>query len=206
MDTNQNKYSVAAIIGMILGILALLAAAVMAGYYFGIPGLIVSIIAMVNIKKKELHGKGMAIAGIITSALALIISIVITVATVLWVGAATDAVENTAYKYADIDTAQLLYAAITVSYYEPDVYEDMQHCNGSTIVLNEDIYASLPESFRSEVERSMGMTDIPVPEYTENGAKYFAVAFTEDGCEAIYTTDGVSFWEIYPSACDEYYY
>lgn len=206
MDTNQNKYSVAAIIGMILGILALLAAAVMAGYYFGIPGLIVSIIAMVNIKKKELCGKGMAIAGIITSALALIISIVITVATVLWVGAATDAVEDTVDKYEDVNIAQTIDTAITVAYFNPDVYEDMQYCSGSTIVLTEDIYAALPESFRSELEATMGISGVPVPTYTENGAQYFAVAFTEDGCETIYTTDGVSFWEIYPNTCDEYYY
>lgn len=204
MEVNQNKTSVAAVIGMILGCMAILSSIVLGGFYLGIPGFIVSIIALVNIKKKELGGKGLAIAGTVLSVLALIASILVVVFVVFVVDTTTEAVGNKAEQYSDLSTAQNVHIAVWDAYFEPEVYEEMQEYTGDTISFTENVYYKLPESFRTEFEENMGTSGVPVPAYTDNGAKYFAVQFAPDGCEVVYVTDGVTFWELYPVPCEEY--
>lgn len=204
MEASQKKTSVAAVVGMILGCMAILSSIVLGGFYLGIPGFIVSMIALVNIQKKELDGKGLAIAGTILSVLALIASILVIVFAVFVVDTTTEAVSNEAERFLDVATAQDIHIAVWDAYFEPEVYEEMQTYSGDTITFTENVYYVLPESFRAEFEETMGATGVPIPAYTDNGAKYFAVEFAPDGCEAVYATDGVTFWELYPVPCEEY--
>lgn len=201
----KNETSVLAIIGFALGIMGIMGAFLFAGFYFGIPGIIFSIVALGNVKKKELKGKGLAIAGVITSVISLIASILVIVFTVFLVDTAAETIESKSEMSYDVYTAQSISTAVKMAYYNEIVCEDMSLYEGSTVTFTDDFYASMPESFRREFEAYLAMSDDLKPAYVDNGAKYFAVEFTADGCEAVYVTDGVTFWELYPYTCDEYY-
>jgi len=66
-----------AITGLILGILSFLGCCCCEGFPFSIPGLIVSIIALVQIKKEPQRrsGKGLALAGLILSILGILMGL-----------------------------------------------------------------------------------------------------------------------------------
>lgn len=61
-----------AIASLVLGLLSILSCCILIGAVFGIPGLIVGIIPLV----KKYDGKGMAIAGVITSVIGIIICVI----------------------------------------------------------------------------------------------------------------------------------
>ncbi|GAA4266092.1 DUF4190 domain-containing protein [Frondihabitans peucedani] len=63
----SDRYSVLAIVGFVLA------------FVFSLAGLIVSIIALTQIKRTGERGRGLALAGVIISALSLIIAIVISI-------------------------------------------------------------------------------------------------------------------------------
>jgi hypothetical protein len=77
----SDRYNVLAIVGFVLA------------FVVNIGGLVVSIIALTQIKRTGERGRGLAIAGIIISALSLILGIVFVV---LFAGAAAN-VSNTTY-------------------------------------------------------------------------------------------------------------
>ncbi|MDO4897933.1 MAG: DUF4190 domain-containing protein [Rothia sp. (in: high G+C Gram-positive bacteria)] len=75
----DNKPKGLAIASLVLGILAVLSGWLIIGGLFGLVGLILGIVALVSANKGTTGGKGMAIAGIITSVLGILAAIVILV-------------------------------------------------------------------------------------------------------------------------------
>jgi uncharacterized membrane protein len=60
----QQRYNVLSIVGFVLA------------FFISIAGLVVSIIALVQIKRTGERGRGLALAGVIISAIAIIISVI----------------------------------------------------------------------------------------------------------------------------------
>jgi hypothetical protein len=84
MAMPQQPRSNMALTGMILGIVGLCTSVLYVGGVIGIVGLIFSIIGIRAVNRAGLAGKGMAITGLITSIIAIIVN-AIEIAVIIWV-------------------------------------------------------------------------------------------------------------------------
>ena len=77
IDTNQKKESGLAVAGMVIGIVSLVFVCIplisILSPFLAITGIILSSIALSKINKGEAGGKGMAVAGLVTSIVTLVI-------------------------------------------------------------------------------------------------------------------------------------
>lgn len=74
-NNKNNKVNTLGIVSLILSIIGFLTIFIVIGVFFGLAGLILSIISLVNAKKNN-NGKGFAVAGLVISIITIIISII----------------------------------------------------------------------------------------------------------------------------------
>ena len=204
MEQNQNtveyekvKTSKLAITALILGIGSILLAIGMGGFYLGIPGIILSILAFINIDRKCLEGKGLAKVGLITSVIGLIGSILV----IVLIASGMMTLQNNFQKKLDVQIAESMASATKWLYIGP-YEEELPDIIGTKIKIAEG--AVVPDC----VEESIGVMwsdgQLHSPVYTGNGAYAYVIELGETECKAIYITNGVEEWEVWPSVDEEY--
>lgn len=77
------KSAALAIASLVLGVISILSGVIIVGGFFGFVGIILGIIALIQIRKGKATGKGMAIGGIVTGVVGIVISIVVIVMGIL---------------------------------------------------------------------------------------------------------------------------
>ena len=86
--------SALAIASLILGIIGLLSGWLIFGGALGLVGVILGIVALVKVKNGTASGKGMAIGGIVTGALGMIISVVVLILGLIGISMLSECAEN----------------------------------------------------------------------------------------------------------------
>ena len=194
-----------AVVGLILGVLSILMGLLWAGIYFGIPGLIISIIALIKIGRQGLSGKGIAIGGVITSVISLLGTIIFVCFFAAAVAPTMNRYVDKSQKVSDIVQATTISNAVNAALTDENAQKEMALFDGARITVTKGDFAVLPDSFISEYEANMGDSAYLTPSYTDDGAIFFVVEFSsENGCEAVYVYDGMSYIEVYPNADGAY--
>ena len=78
--------SALAIASLILGVIGLLSGWLIFGGVLGLVGVILGIVALVKVKNGTASGKGMAIGGIVTGALGMIVAVVVLILGLIGIG------------------------------------------------------------------------------------------------------------------------
>lgn len=204
METEQKtveyekvKVSKLAIAAFIVGIGAVILSLAMGGFWFGIPGIILSISAFISIKRNYLEGAYLAKIGLVTSVIGLIGSIVMVVLITSGMGA----LENEFAKKQDVQVAEAMASYLDVLYMGP-YEEELDSLIGNKIKINETL--SVPECVEECLSDLWSDDQLHGPAYTDNGAYAYVILFGETECEAVYITDGINEWEVYPNVDKEY--
>ncbi len=204
MEQTQNvveyekiKTSKLAIAALILGIGSISLAIGLGGFYLGIPGIIVSILAFINIDRKFLEGKKIAKAGMITSVIGLIGSILV----IVLFSFGMQSIQNSISKKFDVQIAEAMASATKWLYVGP-YEEELPDIIGTKIIIAEG--AVVPECVEESVATIWSDGQFHNPTYTGNGAYAYVIELGETECKAIYITNGVEEWEVWPSVDEEY--
>lgn len=99
MQNNNPGYqptpsSALAIASLILGVVGLLSGWLIFGGALGLVGVILGIVALVKVKKGTASGKGMAIGGIVTGVLGMIVAAVVLILGLIGIGMLSECAEN----------------------------------------------------------------------------------------------------------------
>lgn len=99
MQNNNPGYqptpsSALAIASLILGVVGLLSGWLVFGGVLGLVGVILGIVALVKVKKGTASGKGMAIGGIVTGVLGMIVAAVVLILSMIGIGMLSECAQN----------------------------------------------------------------------------------------------------------------
>ena len=86
--------SALAIASLILGVVGLLSGWLVFGGVLGLVGVILGIVALVKVKKGTASGKGMAIGGIVTGVLGMIVAAVVLILSMIGIGMLSECAQN----------------------------------------------------------------------------------------------------------------
>jgi len=204
METNENvvvyekvKTSKLAIAALFLGITSFVLGIPMGGFLFGIPGIVISIWAIIHINKTGLEGSTLAKVGLVSSVAGIIVSIL----TIILITSGIGAFNNHFDKIWDVSVAESMAGRVWILYEGP-FEEEMAEIKGTRVYIYEG--AMVPECVEDCVAEMWTDDMLHSPKYTGNGACAYIIEFGETKCEAIYITNGTKEWQVYPVVDEEY--
>ena len=116
--------SALAIASLILGIIGLLSGWLIFGGALGLVGVILGIVALVKVKNGTASGKGMAIGGIVTGALGMILAAVVLILGMIGIGMLSECAENAVQDSSGNYVCTIHGETMTMS---PKEYEAVRH-------------------------------------------------------------------------------
>jgi hypothetical protein len=107
----------------------------------------------------------------------------------------------------DVSTAALIQSALSgiQEFGSEEETAYLSQVKGEVLILDQALLSENPSGVYSDMLDILG-GELPVPEYTWNGASAFSFQVTEDDVIHVYITDSETpdKWEIYPNTCQEY--
>lgn len=159
VSTTANLKSPAgATVGLILGILAVLLSYIFGGFWLGIPGIIVSIIALKKCSSEGRPGKGKAIAGLVISGVSIFITLIVTILAAA-LAPALAKYTNKSQISTTLSDGTTVKSAINAALASESAYNDAKYYyNGQVIELNDLLAGS--DAFAEEVRDNLGRSSV----------------------------------------------
>lgn len=157
-STSNLKAPAGATAGLILGILAVILSFAFGGFWLGIPGIIVSIIALKKCSSEGRPGKGKAIAGLVISGVSIFVTLI--------VGIMMAALAPSLAKYTNksqisttISDGTTVKSAMNAALASESAYNDAKYYyNGQVMELNDLLAGS--DAFAEEVRDNLGRSSV----------------------------------------------